>query len=328
MNTQKIQRKANNGITLIALVITIIVLLILAGVTIATLTGDNGILNQADKAKTETTMGEEKEAIGLAYNTAKTEKLSKGDSGIVLLSELQEELSANGITIESDKISQDGEGTITVEMPKSGNKYTITKDGVITDITLGNTGGGSISVNDLKVGDYVNYPDKNGNKILCKVLYNNENYGVQLVSVNPVDTVTLGYDDPTIPPSMASESNFNKLKYSYNNAIKTLNDKAKEYRNPDYTDEGGARCVGSVPDNPYSEASDYFTSSCSYMSRYNGIFKNLDTNYDEDWNQLETINARTFTDTSKSSYYWLSSRFLRAASDYIGRQSQCALCEL
>ena len=36
--------KKEKGITLIALVITIIVLLILAGVTIATLTGDNGIL--------------------------------------------------------------------------------------------------------------------------------------------------------------------------------------------------------------------------------------------------------------------------------------------
>ena len=52
--------KTSNGITLIALVITIIVLLILAGVTITTLTGDNGILKQADKAKTETTMGEER----------------------------------------------------------------------------------------------------------------------------------------------------------------------------------------------------------------------------------------------------------------------------
>ena len=53
---QKRMQKNSNGITLIALVITIIVLLILAGVTIATLTGDNGILKQADKAKTETTM--------------------------------------------------------------------------------------------------------------------------------------------------------------------------------------------------------------------------------------------------------------------------------
>ena len=46
--------KNARGITLIALVITIIVLLILAGVTIATLTGQNGILTQANTAKTQT----------------------------------------------------------------------------------------------------------------------------------------------------------------------------------------------------------------------------------------------------------------------------------
>lgn len=46
--------KKTSGITLIALVITIIVLLILAGVSIAMLTGDNGILKQANKAKVET----------------------------------------------------------------------------------------------------------------------------------------------------------------------------------------------------------------------------------------------------------------------------------
>ena len=47
--------KKNNqyGITLIALVITIIVLLILAGVSIATLTGDNGILTRASDASRE-----------------------------------------------------------------------------------------------------------------------------------------------------------------------------------------------------------------------------------------------------------------------------------
>ena len=45
-------KNASKGITLIALVITIIVLLILAGVTIATLTGENGILTQANNAKT------------------------------------------------------------------------------------------------------------------------------------------------------------------------------------------------------------------------------------------------------------------------------------
>ena len=47
-------KSENRGITLIALVITIIVLLILAGVSIAMLTGENGILTQAQKAKEET----------------------------------------------------------------------------------------------------------------------------------------------------------------------------------------------------------------------------------------------------------------------------------
>ena len=51
------------GITIIALVITIIVLLILAGVSIAMLTGDNGILNQANDSKIETAVGTVKEQI-------------------------------------------------------------------------------------------------------------------------------------------------------------------------------------------------------------------------------------------------------------------------
>ena len=59
----KTKFKNAKGITLIALVITIIVLLILAGVTIATLTGDNGILNQAGKAKDKTTEAEAIERV-------------------------------------------------------------------------------------------------------------------------------------------------------------------------------------------------------------------------------------------------------------------------
>ena len=66
-------KKLNKGITLIALVITIIVLLILAGVSIAMLTGENGILSQAQKAGEQTVVGQEKEAIALAYNGAKAE---------------------------------------------------------------------------------------------------------------------------------------------------------------------------------------------------------------------------------------------------------------
>ena len=60
------------GVTLIALVITIIVLLILAGVSIAMLTGDNGILAQAKEAKEVTEEAEKKEIKDLAQIEANT----------------------------------------------------------------------------------------------------------------------------------------------------------------------------------------------------------------------------------------------------------------
>lgn len=64
------------GITLISLVVTIIVLLILAGVTIATLTGDNGILTRTQQAKNETEQAEDIEKIRLAITEAQI-----GDTG-------------------------------------------------------------------------------------------------------------------------------------------------------------------------------------------------------------------------------------------------------
>ena len=68
MRETKVKKKQEKAITLIVLVITIIVLLILAGVSIATLTGQNGILNQSNSAKIEQSHGAVKEAIALAYN--------------------------------------------------------------------------------------------------------------------------------------------------------------------------------------------------------------------------------------------------------------------
>ena len=65
--------KKQNGITLIALVITIIVLLILAGIAIAMLTGDNGIITNAQKARSNTAYREADEQMRLAYMAVRTE---------------------------------------------------------------------------------------------------------------------------------------------------------------------------------------------------------------------------------------------------------------
>ncbi len=61
------------GITLIALVITIIVLLLLAGVTIATITGEDGILSKAEKAATKHKTEDYKEALMMKANELKGE---------------------------------------------------------------------------------------------------------------------------------------------------------------------------------------------------------------------------------------------------------------
>ena len=65
-NIRKKSTTKSNGITLIALVITIVVLLILAGVSIATLTGNNGILTQAGVAKETTENKSAEEKVKLA----------------------------------------------------------------------------------------------------------------------------------------------------------------------------------------------------------------------------------------------------------------------
>lgn len=63
--------KKNGGITLIALVVTIIVLLILAGITIAMLTGNNGIITRTNDSKMSQIEGQVQEEIKLAMQSAK-----------------------------------------------------------------------------------------------------------------------------------------------------------------------------------------------------------------------------------------------------------------
>ena len=79
----KLINNTNNGITLIALVITIIVLLILAGVTIATLMGDNGILTKANDAKEQTEIAEVKERAQLDIASWVADKMQNGEDATV-----------------------------------------------------------------------------------------------------------------------------------------------------------------------------------------------------------------------------------------------------
>ena len=62
--------KDNKGITLVALVITIIVLLILAGVTVASLSGEDGLLTRGSQAVSNSNIADAKEKVTLAFDNA------------------------------------------------------------------------------------------------------------------------------------------------------------------------------------------------------------------------------------------------------------------
>ena len=87
--------KNNKGITLIALIITIIILLILAGVTITMLTGDNGILKQATNARETNSKAEFEEQVKLAVMASKV-----NDTASINLETLENEINKiDGTTI-------------------------------------------------------------------------------------------------------------------------------------------------------------------------------------------------------------------------------------
>ena len=150
----KQRRKGERGITLIALVITIIVLLILAAVSIATLTGENGILTRANESKTETEKGEEEEAIRLAYNGVMADNLGDG----VTAKQLEDEMKANGYDVTAEEV--DGKIKVTFGEP-SNRVYEIDANGNIKEAGTGENPGGGDTTGSAKPGEIVTTTTKN-----------------------------------------------------------------------------------------------------------------------------------------------------------------------
>ena len=164
--------KSTKGITLIALVVTIIILLILAGVSIAMLTGNNGILTQGKRAKEETAVGHEREAAQMAYAGAKAKKLGEE----VTAEDVNEQLTING----ENATATQGTNKIIVTFT-SGKVYTIDQSGKITQKNPAKKGtlaymyekaegctktdGTCTDAEHLHIGDYVNLANPEEGKV-------------------------------------------------------------------------------------------------------------------------------------------------------------------
>lgn len=215
----KINIKNNNkGITLIALVITIIVLLILAGVTIATLTGENGILTRAGEAKEKTGKASAKEQVQIAVTGSigtngeiENGSLKNNLNQIEKISGVPEEITDSSYPL-----------VVTVEEKYS---YVINKDGTIGEV---------VRREGIQVGDYVNYTydtKEEGYTLLAKESgYTsdqtvNQKSGMKwrILNIHPDGTVDLIGDISSLDQTI-----YFKGALGYNNGVYLLNDISKE----------------------------------------------------------------------------------------------------
>lgn len=123
----------NKGITLIALVITIIVLLILAAVSIATLTGENGILNKAMRASEESKIERYKEEINLIIIDEIAERKIKSKTEALIVS-LENKIKEKEWVEGTKKCNEEG---IEQQPVEENNRLIVnTKDGyeIITEV--------------------------------------------------------------------------------------------------------------------------------------------------------------------------------------------------
>ena len=228
---------SKSGITLIALILTIIILLILAMVSISYIMREN-IIKHAETAANQYQIEAEKEAIELAYGEYAMDKVTgKSDAT----------LTVDG----ADSVEQDGKtGSWTVTFP-NGNVYTVDKNGNITGPTIdgGDGGGGSNpskytikDIEKLSEGEILYWDgDEDGTEDEW-IIFNKDDEYTEIISKNTMGALNLGLDD-TFQKDWENDSNLKekadvfkedgevdyneRALYSYNYAIKTINDYCK-----------------------------------------------------------------------------------------------------
>ena len=193
------KKELNKGITLIALVITIIVILILAGVTITTLTGDNGILTKATEAKEETRAGAVEEAKELWKIEKQANNKTNGSTEIQTVDELLLNLKKQNLLTDKE-----------LEIIKETGEVKIGKRIIIFKLTLvemydeaiadgcTNADGSCTNKEHLHIGDYVDYENPTtGSRRANAVDTGYESDQIYEASNNQLNWRVLGKDETT-----------------------------------------------------------------------------------------------------------------------------------
>ncbi len=164
---KKISYKKQRGVTIIALTVTIIVLLILAGISISILTGDNKLLGKSQQSKRETEIMQYEEKLEilkqLEYTNNYTTDIAQFLDNYVDVVEQDEMFKENkGITADV------GNNLVTV-ITKEGYKFEVTIDDVIY---VGDENDSNIDINNAKVTILTTPTDWTNNSVRVKISTN------------------------------------------------------------------------------------------------------------------------------------------------------------
>ncbi len=164
---KKISYKKQRGVTIIALTVTIIVLLILAGISISILTGDNKLLGKSQQSKRETEIMQYEEKLEilkqLEYTNNYTTDIAQFLDNYVDVVEQDEMFKENkGITADV------GNNLVTV-ITKEGYKFEVTIDDVIY---VGDENDSNIDINNVKVTILTTPTDWTNNSVRVKISTN------------------------------------------------------------------------------------------------------------------------------------------------------------
>ncbi len=265
--------KQTKGITLIALVITIIILLILAGVTITMLTGDNGILKQATNARETNTKAEFEEQVKLAVMASRV-----NDTANIDLKTLDEEINK----ISGTTITKSADDKLPWTVKKGNNEVTITADGTITTNATGKDDGKKDE--DTKIDYGTKKPEEDTRTVIEQATAakpegstidstTNEDTGIVMRDSN--DNEWVWVEVPNTVFTTATNST------DYDNIKADLIAYASDYREENWTDEwyNGCGLTQEEYNTNYNKMlSSIYTNKGFYIGRYEAGIEGSDEN--------------------------------------------------
>ncbi len=274
---------------MIALVITIIVLLILAGVTINLTLGENGIFKTAEQAGKNHTQAQEQELAGIANFQNEINNVING--------------AGNDDTVAEDALASKAKPGDYVRYTPANKTFimkvdgmSVTENGHTTNYTQAEHGiaTGCDEEQTFNTGDYTG---------LWQVLYNDEEHGLQIISAGDVTNENYLL--------LAGNSDEEDKKMAYNNVVDTLNGFCSNYVDTRFAISG--RCVGSDPINPKDTVTETVTLEFEHNGSYESGCKIGEDNetgkFNLDYNAMvAATNKNTNGINNIGKYYWLASR--------------------